>query len=199
MSSTKFKLIAVIVTLVITLAFFLHSTFAYFTDAVVTPKSVIATGSTSVEIVQSEPVGGEQMPDGSLRIMPGQIVEKTVSIKNTGTLPLYVRVKVAPNIVLAEAYEAYANEIDYSLIGFDFDQTNWLYQDGYYHYRISLLSEKQAESLFTQIQFSRQMGNIYKDAKLFVTVRIEVVQANNNGDSVLTATGWAVASEGGAV
>ena len=43
------------------------------------------------------------------------------------------------------------------------------------------------------------MGNIYKDAKLFVTVRIEVVQANNNGDSVLTATGWAVASEGGAV
>lgn len=197
MKTAKFKLIAIIAAFAITLASFIHTTVSFFVDSVVSPNGYIATGSTDVELVSSSVGGGAQMPDGSIRIMPGQTVEKSVSAKNTGTLPLYVRVKVTPEIVLADAYQAHTNEIDTSLIVFDFDTENWLLKDGYYHYADALTGGTATNDLFTQITFSKDMGNIYKDGKMHVTVRIEVVQANNNGENVLQATGWATAGEGG--
>ena len=198
MSSAKFKLIAIIAAFVLTLASFIHMTVAYFVDTVVSPNGYIATGTADVELVSSSSVsGGVEMPDGSVRIMPGQTVEKTVSAKNTGTLPLYVRVKVTPEIVLADAYTAHTNEIDLSLIAFNFDEDNWLLKDGYYHYADALTGGEATSDLFSKITFSKDMGNIYKDGKMYVTVRIEVVQANDNGADVLQATGWATAGEGG--
>jgi hypothetical protein len=197
MKTAKFKLIAIIAAFAITLASFIHTTVSFFVDSVVSPNGYIATGTADVELVSSSVGSGAQMPDGSIRIMPGQTVEKNVSAKNTGTLPLYVRVKVTPEIVLADAYKAHTNEIDTSLIVFDFDTANWLLKDGYYHYANALTGGTSTNDLFTQITFSKDMGNIYKDGKMHVTVRVEVVQANNNGEDVLQATGWATAGEGG--
>ena len=34
------------------------------------------------------------------------------------------------------------------------------------------------------------MGNLYKDSKINLKVRIEVVQASSNGESVFDAVGW---------
>ncbi|MBO5479908.1 MAG: hypothetical protein J6A63_01805 [Clostridia bacterium] len=197
MKTARLKLIAIIAAFAITLASFIHTTVSYFVDSVVSPNGHIATGSTDVELVSSSVSGGTQMPDGSICIMPGQTVGKSVSTKNTGTLPLYVRVKVTPEIILADAYQAHTNEIDLSLIAFNFDAENWLLQDGYYHYAYALTGGTATNELFTQITFSKDMGNIYKDSKMRVIVRIEVVQASNNGENVLQATGWATAGEGG--
>ena len=199
MSSAKTKLIVIIATFVLTLASFIHTTIAYFTDTVVLPSGYISTGTIDVELTESPVTGGGiEMPDGSLRILPGQSVGKTVSAKNTGTQPLYVRVKVVTEVVLADAYADRANEIDLSLVQFDFDTTKWIYQDGYHHYAVALAGGEETNNLFTGIKFSEQMGNIYKDGKIFVTVRIEVVQANNNGANVLEARGWATPEQGGA-
>lgn len=199
MSSAKAKLIAVIATLTLTVAFFIHTTVAYFTHTVVSPSNQIFTGKMEVELQSSSVIGDLVMPDGSVRIMPGVTVQKTVSAKNTGTLPLYVRVKVTPEIVLADAYADRKDEINLSYISFNFDNQNWLYQDGYYHYADMLTGGDATNDLFSQITFSNEMNNIYKDSKMYVTVRIEVVQASSNGENVLQASGWATTDEGGAV
>ena len=199
MTKAKFKFIAIVVLLIINLISFVPMTIAFFSDNISAPGNQIVTGTAEVELVESSVSSSDSnivLPDGSLRIMPGMTANKSVAVKNTGTLSLYVRVKVAPKIVLAEKYTARENEIDYSLIAFDFDQENWLYQDGYYYYSVALNKGQSASDLFTQITFSNQMGNIYKDGKMYVTVRIEVVQASNNGENVLSAKGWATA-EGG--
>jgi hypothetical protein len=199
MTKAKFKFIAIVVLLIINLISFVPMTIAFFSDNISAPGNQIVTGTAEVELVESSVSSSDSnivLPDGSLRIMPGMTANKSVAVKNTGTLSLYVRVKVAPKIVLAEKYTAHENEIDYSLIAFDFDQENWLYQDGYYYYAVVLNKGQSASDLFTQITFSNQMGNIYKDGKMYVTVRIEVVQASNNGENVLSAKGWATA-EGG--
>ena len=199
MTKAKFKFIAIVVLLIINLISFVPMTIAFFSDNISAPGNQIVTGTAEVGLVESSVSSSDSnivLPDGSLRIMPGMTANKSVAVKNTGTLSLYVRVKVAPKIVLAEKYTARENEIDYSLIAFDFDQENWLYQDGYYYYSVALNKGQSASDLFTQITFSNQMGNIYKDGKMYVTVRIEVVQASNNGENVLSAKGWATA-EGG--
>ena len=57
--------------------------------------------------------------------------------------------------------------------------------------------------LLSSVTFSKQMGNLYKDSRISVTVNMEIVQSNNNGATVFDATGWPVQAptleEGGGV
>ena len=79
------------------------------------------------------------------------------------------------------------------------DEENWLTRDtfdGYYYYKLIVYRGETTSELFEKVSFSKDMGNIYKDATVVVKVTFEIVQANGNGDNVLEATGW---SEGGGV
>ena len=51
--------------------------------------------------------------------------------------------------------------------------------------------------MLQSINFSEQMGNIYKDSTIKVDILIEIVQSNNNGETVFDAVGWSSAEEGG--
>lgn len=197
----KKKLIVVTVAMGIVATSFAASTYSYFTDSITSGANKITTGYAAVQLMDvtsSSPDVGDLDPFVPIRILPGYSVNKTVSAKNEGSYPLYLRVKIQPAVVLDERYAGRESEIDLSLITFDIDRENWIERDGYYYYKNALKKNETAPSLMTAVNFSEEMGNLYKDSTLTVNVRLEVVQANNNGANVFEAVGWTAPLEGGA-
>ena len=199
MNATKRKVIIMGIIMCVTAATFLCSTFAYFSDSLTSGGSVIYTGTTSAVIIDNTVLNGEQIPANTpIRIMPGQTVSKSVTAKNTGTLPVYVRIKLNSDITLSGNAVGRETEIDTSLISYDIDTEHWTYSNGYYYYNFPLTAGKQSPDLFTQVKFSEKMDNLYKDGNILFTVRVEIVQASGNGSNAMSAVGWIEpTSEGG--
>ena len=201
MTNTKKKMLAMAIIMCITATSFLFTTLAYFTDGESSYGTMIYTGTASVEIIDKTVLdGGTEVPAGeAIRIMPGYVVSKTVTAKNTGTLPVYVRISLTPEVILSEAEKGRESEIDLSLISCNIDTENWLYKDGYYHYCMPLTSGNQTPSLFTELTLSNKMDNLYSESTIKFKIRTEIVQASGNGVTVLEAQGWSTpTNEGGA-
>ena len=200
MTKTKVKIVAMCTALTITVLSFFYSTLAYFTDIESANHGMIATGQASVEIIDvTYPYGSNiAVPPGTaIRIMPGHEISKTLTARNTGSLPLYVRVQLHSDITLAQHARSAESQIDLSLVGYDINLVDWVEHDGYYYYRTPLIGGTEAVPLFTKVIFSEQMGNLYKDSTIVFRARIEVVQANNNAANVIDAYGWSELPERG--
>lgn len=202
MSKTKKKIVATAIAMAVMCVYFVYTTVAYFTDSVDAKASLMSTGTTSVELIDVTLPYGQDTPimnGESVDILPGYSISKTVAAKNTGTLPVYVRVKLDYSIMLSGASAPMADEdMDTSLITYDVDTVNWTYRDGYYYYNSPLVKDAQTPDMMSAVNFSTKMGNMYKDSKITFDVTIDIVQANNNGSNVFEATGWPAPSEGGA-
>ena len=83
----------------------------------------------------------------------------------------------------------YYDEND-KLIGFDIDTEHWTLKDGYYYYTEALEPEQTTYPLFTKIQFSAQMDNIYQKSTANVDIKVHAVQVAHNGETVFEASGW---------
>ena len=194
MNATKKKIIAACVVMIITVVTFICSTLAYFTDSVAAGYNTITAGSTSVQLVDvTYQYGSDDLvaPGTPIKIFPGYEIRKTVTARNSGKLPMYVRVKLTPEITLANVARGREAEIDTSLVSYDIDELNWtLHTDGYYYYNHALTTDQEAPPLFTKVKFSESMGNLYKDSTITFTVLIQVVQANGNDSSAIEAHSW---------
>lgn len=197
MYSTKKKLITTICAMAVITLSFVFGTVAYFTDTVTSHNnSIISTGSVKAEISVKTTAFDASADDDTIKVLPGYSFKKTVTAKNIGSYPIYVRVKVDSLFVLAEKYEGREDEIDYSHITYDIDYENWIYSDGYYYYKTPLYKGETTPTLIKSVSFSQEMDNFYKGSTAYVKVRVEIVQSNNNGTNVLDASGWP-SSEGG--
>ena len=180
--------------MIITVLSFAYSTFAFFTDSTDSRYNALAAGTASVELVDVtyQPGGNVTVTPGeAIRILPGYEVKKTVGAKNTGSVPLYIRVKINLDITLAGNAIGREAEIDTSLVGYNINEEKWfLHTDGYYYYRTALVHDKETEPLFTTVKFSEKMGNLYKDSTITFKLNMEAVQANNNGTSPIDANYW---------
>ena len=184
------KKILVCALIAICLSIAAYSTVAYDTyNAKAT--NVITVGNIKIKLVQSSVKAGENTPsfnvENEFSIQPGSEISKTVQVENVGNNPAWIRIDVKKVIELAEGVREEAN-ID--LIGFDVDTEAWTLKDGYYYYNEALEPGETTPPLFTKIQFSTEMGNIYQKSKARVDVKVHAVQAANNGDTVFDAAGW---------
>lgn len=192
MTTTKKKIIITCITLSVTVLSFFYSTLAYFSDTDSSRNNMLAAGKADIAVVDvTYPYGSDiPVPPGTaIRIMPGYEISKTLTAKNTGNLPLYVRVRLHTNITLAENALGRENEIDLSLVSYDINLTDWVEHEGYYYYRTSLNNGQEAVPLFTKIIFSENMGNLYKDSTITVKADIEAVQASTASNAI-DAYGW---------
>ena len=199
-SAARIKFIISSVVMIIAVFSMAMSTLAYFTANVSSGNNVISTGSSNVEFVDlnssvpGRPSGTELDP---IRFMPGYKEQRKIYAVNKGGMPVYLRAKAETLITLDSAYSYYQEQVDDSLILFHYDSLNWTFKDGYYYYNTALVSGRTSSELFESIEFSSAMGNYYKDASVRITVTFQTVQANNNGDTVFDAVGWAADGEGG--
>ena len=200
MSNTKKKLITTIFAMIVIVASFVYGTMAYFTDSVTSTNSIIVTGNAKATVLNVTFAEGSSTPlpaGAEIDVLPGACYEKSVSAQNTGSYPIYVRGKIDCKITLSEKNAGREDEIDYSLVISEIDTENWVYYDGYYYYKDAVLCGDTTTSLVDSVSFSTKMDNMYKSSKVYFDVRIEIVQANNNGTSPLDAVGWPTSEGGG--
>lgn len=93
----------------------------------------------------------EENWDPPKEIKAGGTYDKEVSVKNTGTVPCYVR-------VFAELETPDMEEA----IDIDFNQADWTKKqsDGYYYYKYALASGDSTEPLFTKLKANGDLSEL---------------------------------------
>ena len=170
--------------LVILAALTAAGTLAYYTDIART-HNVITSGNVDIDLLEWADEAHTKPFKNKQGVMPGTKVTKIVEVKNTGTGAAFVRLRVE-----TEVHSAEGQEMDPKHVRLDFNQTDWIYRDGYYYYARSLQPGETTVPLFTAVTFAAEMGNEYQNATAHVNVSAYAVQSANNGDDPLNAEGW---------
>lgn len=187
------KLIASVIALIVTtVVIFSAQTVAYFSDGQdINPVITLTGANLSGELIEStvsavgeEPVTGPT----TVRILPGATVQKSVAVKNTGGMEMYLRLTVEKEFRLSEQNEG--KPTDPTLVGIEINTAHWEERDGFYYYKTPLLRGETTEPLFTEVTFSSQMDNTYTNSAITFHIKAYATQAAGNGVSVFEAQGW---------
>ena len=170
--------------LVILAALTAAGTLAYYTDSART-HNVITSGNVDIDLLEWADEERTKPFKDKQGVMPGTKVTKIVEVKNTGTGAAFVRLRVETEVLSAEGVK-----MDSKHVRLDFNQTDWIYRDGYYYYARSLQPGETTVPLFNTVTFAAEMGNQYQNATAHVKVIAYAVQSANNGDDPLNAEGW---------
>jgi hypothetical protein len=188
----KMKIIVIALLLATSVAVFSAQTIAYFTDGgesnlVITMVGANLSGELIEETVLTEGAAPIIGPT-SVRIVPGGRVMKSVSVKNTGDMRMYLRLTVEKEFTLSE--ENAGKPIDPSLVGFEIDTAHWEERDGFYYYKTPISENETTAPLFTEVSFSSKMDNTYTNSTITFHIKAYATQAPGNYASVFEAHGW---------
>ena len=186
--SLRNSIIASVVFVLLTVVAFSAQTYAYFTDSESSAENKIQSGNLDIDTVEVK--GGENVVTSageSLKFAPGSKVDKIVKIKNSGTLPVYVRVKIDVTIDKEES-SLPANWRELIIFNITLDdpatanvEGPWILKDGSYSYRVPLEKALLSEALFTTVTFSPEMGNQFTNSEITVTLTCQATQSDFNG------------------
>lgn len=190
-------------TLVI-IAIFSAQTYAYFSQSVMNPINKIDTGRFDMEIIELDNNdNGQDFDVSPIKMLPATSVSKKVSVKNTGTLPMYVRIKIEKSINKPENEmpSGWKELIDCNfkvddIATPDVTEGLWVYHDGYYYYSTSLDAGITTSPLFDTVYFSADMGNQFENSEVSFKIVCQSTQTNGNSDDPITAGGWPPESSG---
>lgn len=192
---------------VLILALLAAGTFAYFTKDV-RATNVITTGTISIELNDSI-TGGAAVKDGDKvtgytisGVMPGQAVEKAVSVTNTGTSPAWLRVKLDISVTGANGKPLDLTFGDKQDVLTFTTGDGWFYHDGYYYYSAPVAEKTSTADFFAKkdgqptLMLNSQLPNDYQGCTVTVAVQAQAVQVKNNNIYV-DASGAEVMGENG--
>jgi len=182
--------------IIILLSLAAYGTWAYFAGEART-TNVITTGTIDITLVETttdaEGNRVEFPTTGISGVMPGQSVDKLVTVDNVGTGESWIRAGIVCRIESVDGEELpltleYADGED--VLSFDINEEMWTEKDGYYYYTDPVKANTSTEQLFSQVTFNKAMGNEYQGCTAFVDVAVWAVQVKNNGETVFDAAGW---------
>ncbi len=180
------KVLTISVLSIICVALIVFGTFALITSTK-TAENVISTSNLKIATVETG-------NPSTVKVVPASKTNWTFAVKNTGKADAYVRVKVSKIIELAQGVEG---EPNLSLMQFNFNDTEWTYNNGYYYYNEPLASGETTENLFTKMTFSKNASNKYQEATAKADIFVSATQVKNNGTNVFDASGWVTNEYGG--
>ena len=164
---------------VLILALLAAGTFAYFTkDA--RAVNVITTGTIDITL-NDEIQGGKETGTGwKLEgVMPGQAVEKTVSITNNGSAEAWLRVGLAVRVSVDGEEMPLTFGDGQPVLLFETGD-GWIAHDGYYYYRAATASGATTDELFSSLKLNPLLPNEYQGCTVTVDVLAQAVQVKNN-------------------
>lgn len=173
------------------LAVMVFQTLAFFT-AEDTALNRVTMGNVALilndDTINPETEELEPFPvEGFDLIMPGDVIDKIVSVTNDGDNPIWVRIRLDRSILLAGE----AADVDFNVLGLDLNDEDWTEgADGWFYYNEVLAPGETTENLFTQVTFPTTLGNAFMNAEVEIDVLAQGVQSQNNGLTVQEATGW---------
>ena len=187
----KRSLVAALMPVFIAAIAFSAQTYAFFSESESGENSAIAAGHVAVSLLETAipPEGGAPVVYvDPVCVMPGTEVSKIVSVRNEGTLPVYIRIKVEKEFLLSAVNEG--SPTDPAMVSYNLNTVAWTEKNGYYYYNQELEPGEEAEPLFTVVRFDPHMGNLYKESQLKLHIYADATQADFNGASPFEADGW---------
>ena len=187
---------------VLILALLAAGTFAYFTKNA-RATNVITTGTISIRL-NDEIQGGQKTDTGWTLsgVMPGQAVEKAVSVTNTGTSPAWLRVKLDIGVTVGAEKMPLTFGNGEQVLTFTpqmKEGKGWfLAEDGYYYYSKPVAADAETERLFQSgtLMLNPQLPNDYQGCAVTINVLAQAVQVKNN-DIYVDASGAEVTDANG--
>lgn len=173
------------------LAVMVFQTLAFFT-AEDTALNRVTMGNVALilndDTINPETEELEPFPvEGFDLVMPGDVIDKIVSVTNDGDNPIWVRIRLDRSILLAGE----AANVDFNVLGLDLNDEDWTEGvDGWFYYNEVLAPGETTENLFTQVTFPTSLGNEFMNAEVEIDVLAQGVQSQNNGLTVQEAAGW---------
>ena len=147
-----------------------------------TSKNVITSGN--VNAVLHNRAGDQTAAGSEVRCLPGEKVDRVVTVENAGNQSFYVRIEV----------KKYVKDSDLSAencLNLDLNDKDWIYRDGYYYYKEALKPGETTQPLFTEVEIDGpNVNNDYMGKTLMLDVSAYAVQSENNGETVWDAIGW---------
>lgn len=174
--------------IVMCLSIVAYGTLAYFSYEE-TATNVIVAGNVKIALHEwQKTASGALVPfESPIDVLPGIVVSKIVEVENTGKGAAWIRISVLKAIELAAGKEG---QVDTDLVGLKLNNEYWTERDGYYYYNVALQPGQTTQPLFTEVEFSALMSNLYQQSKAILTIQAQGVQVANNGETVLEAAGW---------
>lgn len=187
-TALKRTIVSIIAFIVISVIIFSAQTVAYFSIDKSSDLNVIQSGNLQIELIEMKDENGtEVLYTDPVSVMPATSVSKIVSVRNTGSLPIYVRISVE---TLINKEENSLPDHWRSLISCNFNTEYWTYSDGYFYYNFILEPQNVTSPLFDSVSFSPAMGNQFMNTEIKLTVTSQATQANYGATSPLNAAGW---------
>lgn len=188
----KKLLISAFVMLALTVAAFTASTIAYFTDGEDDRLIISADGANLsgkiIEYTVLEEGTEAVLGPTNIRIVPGGTVKKTVSVENTGSMDMYLRIAIDKVFALSEANAG--KPTDPELVQLEINDEYWELRDGFYYYKNVLSDGDTTEPLFETVHFSSEMNNTYTNSTITLTVTAYATQIPAEATTVFDVQSW---------
>ena len=184
------KRLASVALIVLILALFAYGTTAYI-NAEGRATNVITTGTVSLSLTE-ESGDGTPIEDQSgvqtglmfTNVMPSQTLEKKPIVKNEGSQPFWLRVRVD---------KSFESGLSTDVITTDMDMTLWTKSGDWYYWNEEVAPGEQI-TVFEHVTFDKTMGNDYQGKEATITIQAQAVQTANNpipeGGSITDVAGW---------
>ena len=174
------KILFLAAAMVLILAVAIGGTMAYYTKTAKS-ESVITMGN--IRIALHDVTDKAEVPDGEDRIvMPGDTVNRTVTVENTGTHPAFVRIRFKNGFGTEEEKD--------SFVSLDFNTEKWAQYGSFWYYKGILEAGAETEPLFTEVTFLDDIDGAFDGDQYALEFTAYAVQQENNGTDPLKAVGW---------
>lgn len=178
------KKLLVLAVVILLMALFSGTALAYY-SVTGTATNVITSGNLRMKILETDG-NGDPFPQDGMTVLPGDTIEKRVSVQNICQQPFWLRVE----LVKGSSKEALSAEDALQFL--NLNQQDWTLHDGYYYYNTILPPQECTQPLFTQVHIPGELVKL-EDAGtvLTVTIKASAVQSKNNpAQQPWEASGW---------
>lgn len=178
---TKLLVIALAVALIAVISF---GTLAFYSTTG-TATNVITAGQIELAI-HEKTADGQDFPAEGVSVIPGDVVDKIVTVENVSNHPFYLRVKLVNN----------STDMNLSdeCLQVNLNTENWTEgTDGYIYYNSVLAPGQITEPVFTQVKVAGEYVTVSNiGTTMSLTVEADALQSENNpAEYPWDAAGWA--------
>ncbi|MFN6432311.1 hypothetical protein EUCA11A_39990 [Eubacterium callanderi] len=182
----KILLVAVMAIGLVTLV----RTSAFFTRGTIT-DNVLTFGNARVTLLETtlDASGNEVELSGeeSFDITQASDMSRIVRLKNTGHRPVFARI----SLKLESEKNDGTTAVIKNRASYQTNETDWVYEDGWYYYKKVLEPDITTEELMTKVIFDiDKITQEYPGEKLKLKIEAQAVQSEYNHPEVLKAAGW---------
>lgn len=131
--------------------------------------SIMVAGGTMAWFTSSPEAEASNFKIGIVQVEVSENGFEDISVRNLGTIDSYIRVKVIPQ--WSEPGLSIAN------VGFDINDSDWKYEDGYYYYKYAVKGSEETSKLINTISFD--LTEAYEGASFTIQVVAEGVQSTH--------------------